>query len=76
MLGRWFDLDGVVIGGGTALEARWHHRRSTDIDLFAPLPYLSSLMKVSRDRIETELRERAVPSQRLDACIGATTCSA
>ena len=24
MLGRWFDLTAVVIGGGTALEARWH----------------------------------------------------
>ena len=44
-LGRWFDLDGVVIGGGTALEARWHHRRSTDLDLFAPAPCLDALMK-------------------------------
>ena len=51
MLGRWFHLGGVIIGGGTALEARWHHRRSTDLtdlDLFAPVPYLSSLMKVPK----------------------------
>ena len=71
MLGRWFDLDGVVIGGGTALEARWHHRRSTDIDLFAPLPYLSSLMKVPRERIAKELHDRTVPSERANAAIGA-----
>ena len=24
----------VVVGGGTVLAARWHHRHSTDIDLF------------------------------------------
>lgn len=72
MLSRWFDLNGVVIGGGTALEARWHHRRSTDLDLFAPLPYLSSFMKVPRDRIEAELRDRAEASPRLDAFVGVT----
>ena len=26
----------ITIGGGTALAARWHHRRSNDIDLFLP----------------------------------------
>lgn len=59
LLGRWFELDGVVIGGGTALEARWHHRRSTDLDLFAPLPYLSNLLLVPRDRFEKELAVQA-----------------
>lgn len=59
MLGRWFDLAGVVIGGGTALEAHWHHRRSTDLVLFAPVPYLSNLATAPRDRIERELKERA-----------------
>ena len=72
MLGRWFDLAGVVIGGGTALEARWHHRRSTDLDLFAPLPYLSSLMTVPRDQIETELHRLGQPSDRFNAAVGAT----
>ena len=31
------DLGGeehMRLGGGTALEARWHHRVSTDVDLF------------------------------------------
>ncbi len=72
MLGRWFDLDGVVIGGGTALEARWHHRRSTDLDLFAPVPYLSSLMTVPRDQIDRELEDHAGPSHRADAAVAAT----
>ncbi|MCY4040986.1 MAG: hypothetical protein OXF72_06980 [Gammaproteobacteria bacterium] len=29
------DLDEVSLGGGTALEAHWHHRTSTDLDFFA-----------------------------------------
>ena len=29
-----YDMSGAVLGGGTALEAKWHHRRSTDLDLF------------------------------------------
>ena len=33
LLQTW-DRDDVRIGGGTALAARWHHRRSTDIDLW------------------------------------------
>ena len=31
---RTWDRDDVRIGGGTALAARWRHRRSTDIDLW------------------------------------------
>ena len=27
-------LDALVLGGGTVLAARWHHRVSTDLDLF------------------------------------------
>jgi len=73
MLGRWFDLNGVVIGGETALEARWHHRRSTDLDLFAPVPYLSNLMTAPRDRIERDLQDRAEPTRRVDASVGAAT---
>lgn len=32
LLGIWSN-DDIRIGGGSALAARWHHRRSTDIDL-------------------------------------------
>jgi len=28
--------DALVLGGGTALAARWQHRQSTDIDLWLP----------------------------------------
>ena len=70
MLGRWFDLAGVVIGGGTALAARWHHRRSTDLDLFAPVPYLSRLMTVPSDQIDRELQDRV--SSPVDASVGTT----
>lgn len=33
-LGAVFDVSRVMLGGGTALEAKWHHRASTDLDLF------------------------------------------
>lgn len=33
----------IVLGGGTALAARWQHRRSTDIDLFMDLPDFQEL---------------------------------
>lgn len=61
-LARWFHLDGVVLGGGTSLEARWHHRRSTDIDLFAPVPFLSALMKGPPDDVEREFRRLVAES--------------
>lgn len=72
LLGRWFNLAGVVIGGGTALAARWRHRRSTDLDLFAPAPYLSSLAKAPIEQIERELRERAGRAHPADIAIGRT----
>ena len=34
-LDPWFPRSCYAIGGGTALAARWEHRQSTDIDLFA-----------------------------------------
>ena len=35
VLARHLSENGFLLGGGTALAARWHHRHSTDIDLFA-----------------------------------------
>lgn len=55
-LAKWFDLDAAVIGGGTALEARWHHRRSTDIDLFVPVPYLAGVMRLPERAVESAFR--------------------
>ena len=34
VLSRWIDPEHLRLGGGTALEARWHHRDSTDLDFF------------------------------------------
>ena len=36
LLELW-PAEDIVLGGGTALAARWNHRTSTDIDLFVPL---------------------------------------
>ena len=34
VLSTWIDVGRLRLGGGTALEARWHHRSSTDLDFF------------------------------------------
>lgn len=34
VLEQFLDLDSFVVGGGSVLAARWHHRRSFDVDLF------------------------------------------
>ena len=35
VLASFIDIDEVYLGEGTALESRWHHRESTDLDFFA-----------------------------------------
>ena len=35
LLSEWIGVEHLRLGGGTALEARWHHRTSTDLDFFA-----------------------------------------
>lgn len=34
ILSEWIAARHLRLGGGTALEARWHHRSSTDLDFF------------------------------------------
>ena len=48
----------ITIGGGTALSARWHHRKSNDIDLF--LPSSQDLLQLAAQRSEflRDLRSR------------------
>ena len=37
ILSAWIPVEHLRLGGGTALEARWHHRSSTDLDFsFVP----------------------------------------
>ena len=47
----------MYLGGGTALAARWGHRHSTDVDLFAT-PYAYSRLYAARSQFLTDLRER------------------
>lgn len=35
VLSRWINPESIRLGGGTVLESRWHHRKSTDLDFFA-----------------------------------------
>ena len=37
ILSGWIGVEHLRLGGGTALEARWHHRSSTDLDFFFTL---------------------------------------
>ena len=34
ILSNWIPVEHLRLGGGTVLEARWHHRASTDLDFF------------------------------------------
>ncbi len=47
-IGEMFGKD-LVLGGGTALAARWAHRVSTDVDFFLPP---STLQLLSQDEIQ------------------------
>ncbi len=46
----------VVLGGGTALAARWHHRESLDIDLFTSATFTQTIYH-QRTRFEARLEE-------------------
>ncbi len=43
VLGNLADHNEICIGGGTVLASRWHHRLSTDIDLFTSPEHYRSL---------------------------------
>lgn len=44
------------MGGGSILEARWHHRYSTDIDLFMEVNSFRELPQASKNEMEQTLR--------------------
>ena len=50
------EFRNVTIGGGTALAARWHHRKSNDIDLFLPNPRDIREIVAQRSQILRDLR--------------------
>ena len=43
-LDPWLPRTAYAVGGGTVLAARWHHRLSTDIDVFIDENDMSSLL--------------------------------
>ena len=49
------DPDSYTVGGGTVLEARWHHRHSTDVDLFAHPDALASATAPDRGMLRQTL---------------------
>lgn len=58
-LGAVFDMSRAVLGGGTALEAKWHHRRSTDLDLFMETETntLAGACKIEPDKVGATLTQ-------------------
>lgn len=53
---RWIPRNELAMGGGSILEARWHHRFSTDIDLFLDIAKFRELDEKIRAEISLHLR--------------------
>ena len=58
VLREFLDLDEFVIGGGTALAARWQHRTSMDVDLFAEPGDATLAPSRSYKEMQQRIRER------------------
>ena len=52
---RAFPVAVVAMGGGSMLEALWHHRVSTDLDLFISPDNLEKANRASRWGLYSEL---------------------
>lgn len=52
---KLFGPDGLVLGGGTVLAARWQHRVSTDIDLFTEAERYQDQVASRRDEVVAAL---------------------
>ena len=62
----------LLLGGGTALAARWQHRDSFDIDLFTS--HTTFAQSIYRQSVRFKTRFEALPSARI-ATIGPEGCS-
>ena len=51
-LARYLGEDNIRLGGGTALAMRWHHRHSTDVDLFVDPAVYAPLYRAPDDFLE------------------------
>ena len=68
VLSRWIDREHLRLGGGIALEARWHHRDSTDLDFFVHSDYGDTVFYEYADQMVRHLVELA--HERMVAPIG------
>ena len=59
ILSRWIDPAHLRLGGGTALEARWHHRGSTDLDFFVHSDHADAVFYERADQMVQDLVELA-----------------
>lgn len=59
VLTRWIDKEHLRLGGGTTLEARWHHRTSTDLDFFALPEHADTTFYQRTDMMVDDLRQLA-----------------
>ena len=60
VLSRWIDVEHLRLGGGTALEARWHHRSSTDLDFFTLAEHADIVFYERLDEMTKDLGELAL----------------
>ncbi len=51
VLERFIDSDQVFLGGATALQARWHHRESRDLDVFSTGEAIDTLFYRDQDKM-------------------------
>ena len=69
ILSAWIDIEHLRLGGGTALEARWHHRASTDLDFFAHGTHADALFYEKAEDMVADLErlatEGAISSQNI-----------
>ncbi|MYA17579.1 MAG: nucleotidyl transferase AbiEii/AbiGii toxin family protein [Gammaproteobacteria bacterium] len=67
VLSRWIDTKHLRLGDGTALEARWHHRSSTDFDFFALSEHADVVFYERFDHVLADLellaRDGVVPTE-------------
>ena len=77
-LWEYLPRNKLTLGGGTVLAARWEHRESTDVDLFAPLgafddaeAQMTSLAASVEGRLHTgELIDAVVAKRHLRLTLG------
>ncbi len=59
VLSRWIDGEHLRLGGGTVLEARWHHRSSSDLDFFTLAEHADIVFYERFEQIAKDLTELA-----------------